>query len=200
MLVTAQEAGNAQAAGPPTGGAPSTGTAATAPGGFTPTGAGAGAPPASGGTGAWGSPIGANSGQAGQSGQGAGWGMPSAGAQPAASASGASLHLINSNLGLDLDIQPQTMIGRKVGQFAPIFSQHSSVSSRHLQFTVDPSGNWYVTDLGSTNGTFLGEQQLPPHQPVPLSDGNFLTIANIEFFVQITGVSEDDAEGGTMRL
>lgn len=123
-------------------------------------------------------------------------GGPAAVGGPAA----ASLQLVNGNLGLSLEIKPHTMIGRKVGEFAPVFAQHSSVSSRHAQFTTDASGTWYVTDLGSTNGTFYGDTQLAPNQPTPLSDGTFLTIANIEFFVQITGNTDDDAEGGTMRL
>lgn len=30
-----------------------------------------------------------------------------------------------------------------------------AVSSRHAMFERDPEGNWTLTDLGSTNGTFL---------------------------------------------
>jgi len=126
-------------------------------------------------------------------------GAPTGTAAPAASRP--QLALVNGNLGLNLAIQPQTIIGRKTGEYAAVFAQHTSVSSRHVQFTVGPTGQWLAIDLGSTNGTFLGDRQLTPNQPTPLSDGSFITIANIEFFVQIAGGAPgDDAEGGTMRL
>jgi hypothetical protein len=132
----------------------------------------------------------------------------SSGAQPAtgtaptagAAAGAPELTLVNANLGLNLAIKPQTIIGRKAGEYAAVFAQHSSVSSKHVQFTLGPGGQWLAVDLGSTNGTFIGGRQLAPNQPTPLSDGGFITIANIEFFVQMTGAATDDAEGGTMRL
>lgn len=204
-LVTAQERaqgaspGGAAPQGPPTA-APAQPTGATPTNWGTATGQAPAPSPTS-----WGTSTGSGAGPV-SSGTPMGAGSPQPGAAQAApgasaAAGGPELTLVNANLGLNLAISPQTIIGRKTGEYAAVFAQHSSVSSKHVQFTRDPAGQWFAIDLGSTNGTFLGDRQLPPNQPAPLSDGGFITIANIEFFVQIAGAApSDDAEGGTMRL
>jgi diguanylate cyclase (GGDEF)-like protein len=49
-----------------------------------------------------------------------------------------------------------------------------SVSRRHALIESKPDGQVYLTDLGSSNGTFHNGRPLPPHQPVPLADGDRL--------------------------
>ncbi|MBI3178123.1 MAG: FHA domain-containing protein [Deltaproteobacteria bacterium] len=52
-----------------------------------------------------------------------------------------------------------------------------SVSSRHATFTLDAQRNtWTVTDLGSTNGTFFGEERMTPQKPYDLRDGSYLRL------------------------
>lgn len=41
-------------------------------------------------------------------------------------------------------------------------------SSRHARIYPDPSGQWVVEDLGSTNGTYLDRTKLNGPTPVPL--------------------------------
>jgi pSer/pThr/pTyr-binding forkhead associated (FHA) protein len=41
-------------------------------------------------------------------------------------------------------------------------------SSRHARIFPDPSGQWVVEDLGSTNGTYLDRTKLTAPTPVPL--------------------------------
>ena len=41
-------------------------------------------------------------------------------------------------------------------------------SSRHARIYPDPSGQWIVEDLGSTNGTYLDRTKLTAPTPVPL--------------------------------
>ncbi|QIN29720.1 FHA domain-containing protein FhaB/FipA [Brevibacterium luteolum] len=48
-------------------------------------------------------------------------------------------------------------------------------SGHHARF-VPSGGRWYVEDLGSTNGTFIGEQRLS--SPVPVSPGTAVTVGH----------------------
>jgi phage tail-like protein len=47
---------------------------------------------------------------------------------------------------------------------------HPIVSRRHAEIRVEPTGV-ILTDLGSSNGTIIDGQRLPPHQPHMLSAG-----------------------------
>ena len=47
-----------------------------------------------------------------------------------------------------------------------------SVSRRHANIVVDGQGTAWLTDLGSTNGTFLNHEQLVPHVAYRLDDGD----------------------------
>jgi hypothetical protein len=47
-----------------------------------------------------------------------------------------------------------------------------SVSRNHATILVDHDGLVWLTDLGSTNGSFLNGKRLAKHQPVGLRDGD----------------------------
>lgn len=50
-------------------------------------------------------------------------------------------------------------------------------SAHHARLTRR-DGNWWLTDLGSHNGTLLNE--LPVHEPVPLAVGDVIGIGQVE--------------------
>ncbi len=53
----------------------------------------------------------------------------------------------------------------------------SKASSRHAE--IRPTGNGYIiTDVGSTNGTFVNEQQLRPNEPRLLNTGDTIRIGD----------------------
>ncbi|PJF22622.1 MAG: hypothetical protein CUN56_05060 [Phototrophicales bacterium] len=52
------------------------------------------------------------------------------------------------------------------------------VSREHARLHVE-NGHIYITDLGSTNGTFLSGEQLEPHQPVMLRKGDELLLGRL---------------------
>ncbi len=99
------------------------------------------------------------------------------------------LHLINRTLGLDLKIEGVIVIGSTTGDFVGIFSKYQQISGKHLQINFDHQKGWFVTDLGSTNGTKYNNIPLKPMMPQILSDESYLCIANIEFFVQIVNAT-----------
>ncbi|KAK1606541.1 hypothetical protein QYE76_030214 [Lolium multiflorum] len=51
-------------------------------------------------------------------------------------------------------------------------------SQRHLavEFLPPPAARWAVSDLGSSNGTFLNGARLAPSVPAPLSDGDLIAL------------------------
>lgn len=63
----------------------------------------------------------------------------------------------------------------------PLGGQGSGASRRHAVIRF-MNGQWTVTDLGSTNGTFVNEQPLAPNVPTIIQDGvrvRFGTIATL---------------------
>ncbi len=76
------------------------------------------------------------------------------------------------NTGIVADLaQAPILIGR--GNDAAIRLDDDYVSTRHARI-VQSAGQWYVEDLGSTNGTYLGSQRLT--QPVPVGLGSQIRI------------------------
>jgi len=70
---------------------------------------------------------------------------------------------------------PDVILGRS-GE-ADVQLADEMVSKRHLRLTINQQGVW-LTDLGSTNGTFLADEPLPPHQPVSWPPGQTLVLGD----------------------
>ena len=76
------------------------------------------------------------------------------------------------NTGVTADLaQAPVLIGR--GTDAAIRLDDDYVSTRHARI-VTSGGQWFVEDLGSTNGTYLGSQRIT--QPVPIGLGSQVRI------------------------
>ena len=98
--------------------------------------------------------------------------------------SATNLCLINQSLGVNLKITSTALIGRCNGEFVSFFGKCPAVSGTHAK--IEKQGqSWSVTDLGSTNGTYLNGQLLQPNQTVTLADGVTLRFADIDLQVQI---------------
>jgi FHA domain len=50
------------------------------------------------------------------------------------------------------------------------------VSAAHAVLLAGADGGWELVDVGSTNGTTLGDGPIPAHQPVPLADGSVVRL------------------------
>jgi len=65
------------------------------------------------------------------------------------------------------------------------------VSRRHAEIGRDASGQWFVNDLGSTNGTYLWSpetrqfRRLPSNQPTPIKDGDEVVFGNVRFVFRV---------------
>jgi pSer/pThr/pTyr-binding forkhead associated (FHA) protein len=75
----------------------------------------------------------------------------------------------------ELDLMPDG------GLEAGVSRQHAKI--RHQ------GGRFFVEDLGSTNGTFVNEQRLPPRLPHPLQAGDKLRLGRLEMTVEFDDFS-----------
>lgn len=102
------------------------------------------------------------------------------------------IQLTNARLGLFLKIKSGQVIGRTNALFADKLGSLKQISGSHARIDFDGS-DWLVTDLDSTNGTKVSENnthwdKLPlikPDTPTVLKHKGFLLIANIEFSVEM---------------
>lgn len=62
-------------------------------------------------------------------------------------------------------------------------------SSHHAQILPDGQG-YLLTDIGSTNGTFVNEQRLFPHAPRLLVSGDVIRIGNTNYTYEVSGVPQ----------
>ena len=62
--------------------------------------------------------------------------------------------------------------------------QNSAVSRKHADI-IKEQGQYFVMDLGSTNGTYLGGRRIQTGVKELLSDGAIVRFANAEYKVHI---------------
>lgn len=73
--------------------------------------------------------------------------------------------------GATVVLRARTRAGRSRG--AELRLADASVSGEHALLLWTGAG-WTLRDLGSTNGTFLGDRRLAPGQPEPLAEGDLI--------------------------
>ncbi|MEI6456407.1 MAG: FHA domain-containing protein [bacterium] len=93
------------------------------------------------------------------------------------------LTLVSKSSGIRLAAQHGAIIGRKNGPYTSLLASQGYISGTHARFDLNPQGFWTITDLGSTNGTFVNNQKIDPNVPQALYMGTKVTIADLEFFV-----------------
>ncbi len=57
-------------------------------------------------------------------------------------------------------------------------AEQSGISREHAKLIVNDSGQIYIMDLGSTNGTYVNEEQLNPSISYPLDNGDVLRLGS----------------------
>jgi hypothetical protein len=81
----------------------------------------------------------------------------------------------------DLQVQPgqELVLGRDPvhSPVAGTFSRFDNVSRRHATLGIDGSGQPWVRDERSTNGTFVNDRRLQPGEQTSLRDGDSLRLA-----------------------
>lgn len=61
------------------------------------------------------------------------------------------------------------------------------ISRRHFEIARTKEG-FFLTDLGSANGTKINGQRIPPHEPTRIDSGDEIRVMNIQMFFEIRDV------------
>ena len=83
--------------------------------------------------------------------------------------------------GQPIALQTVTTIGRK--RENDIIIDDGYASSQHARIKRDEHGRFWLTDLGSRNGTLFNGQQIQANDPVLLEPGDVIRIGKVEFKV-----------------
>jgi pSer/pThr/pTyr-binding forkhead associated (FHA) protein len=75
----------------------------------------------------------------------------------------------------------EVQIGRREGG---IIIKDPYCSGRHATLTFEDE-EWHITDLGSTNGTFVNGEKIEPDQKVAIKDGDEITLGQSKFVFKI---------------
>jgi hypothetical protein len=73
--------------------------------------------------------------------------------------------------------QTSVLIGR--GSNCDVILKVEGLSRQHCKIEIDRKGNFFVTDLGSTNGVMIDGQLIPPNTPTAYSEILPLAIGSI---------------------
>lgn len=95
------------------------------------------------------------------------------------------LFLVNDSLHLRLAGTNGAIIGRRAGIYSKFLTQYNFISGTHAQLHYNQN-RWLIEDKNSSNGTFVNGNRLDAGQATPLSHGDLIQLANIEFRVEIS--------------
>lgn len=84
--------------------------------------------------------------------------------------------------GVELVPQDGAVIGRRDCPYEQQLSSFDLISRRHGRFTRC-GREWYIEDLGSTNGTLVNDIELAPESPVRITAGDVVDIGTYIFDV-----------------
>ena len=85
--------------------------------------------------------------------------------------------------GWNLEISDGDVLGRTSGNHTANLGGIPVISGAHARVTRK-NNTWYITDLKSTNKTYVGGSLLQADVPVPLKNNDVVQLANIKFIVR----------------
>lgn len=74
------------------------------------------------------------------------------------------------------------LLGKSSEKVDGVIAGNPAISRVHCKVSCE-NGVFYITDMGSSNGTFLDGQRLVPSEKVRIGQGNRIRIANMEFTI-----------------
>ena len=90
---------------------------------------------------------------------------------------------INSPVQLVLIVnQPEYLIGKNPNMVNGAVTHNPAISRVHCKISF-VQGRYYLTDMGSANGTYVNQQRLEKQQTVEINSGDYLKLANSDFII-----------------
>lgn len=89
-----------------------------------------------------------------------------------------------------ISIEDIVILGRESGRGKTVIDltefegYRKGVSRKHAQIQRFANGELEIMDLGSSNGTFLNENQIDPNQYYPLSNGDWIRLGSLTMRVR----------------
>lgn len=93
-----------------------------------------------------------------------------------------SLELCHND-GWTIEPKAGNVLGRTTGEFVSKLGCFPVISSRHAQVSFN-DGKWFITDLHSTNKTYINNNCLVPDNPTEIKNNDVLILANVPFVVR----------------
>ena len=76
------------------------------------------------------------------------------------------------------NLEDGAVIGR--GKKANIMIKDPFLSAKHSEFTVDSDNEWQISDLGSTNGTYVNDEKIEK-EPCAIKTGDIIKMGQISY-------------------
>jgi len=86
--------------------------------------------------------------------------------------------------GWNMEIANGNILGRTNGPHAAALGKYPVISSNHAKITR-VNDEWFITDLNSTNKTYVNGAKLEPNVPVKIKQNDVVMLANVTFTVRL---------------
>ncbi|MFP3041678.1 FHA domain-containing protein [Treponema primitia] len=85
--------------------------------------------------------------------------------------------------GWNMEVSGGDILGRTNGNHVDRLGAITVISGTHAKITCE-NDRWFITDLKSTNKTYVGSEQLQPDVSVAIKNNDVIQLANVKFIVR----------------
>lgn len=97
-----------------------------------------------------------------------------------------SLHFYSLNEPVDINFNidvPEFIIGKNPAQVNGVISFNKAISRVHCKISYQ-NKSYFITDLGSANGTYVNKSRLAAQHPQKIKSGDTIRLANSDFKIE----------------